>query len=165
MNSGAGVHVDDSVDIPHRELVDLSVRFAKLFRRWLDGTEPDGLRYPNLRVLESLHCEGPVKMKTLADNLGLSARNLTTVADSLEDDGLVRRLPHPTDRRATLLELTPAGEAAAAESLAPRRAEISRLFDELSPDAQQSLHEGLATLVEAMETGCQRANCDGSAGL
>jgi len=148
----AGTRVEH--DIPHRDLVELSARFAGAFRRWLDAGGPDGLRYPSLRVLETLHCDGPSKMRTLADNLGLSARNLTTVADSLENDGLVRRVAHPTDRRVTLLELTPAGAAAADESLNPRLVEISRLFDELSPAEQRSLHRSLATLVAAMESGC-----------
>ena len=152
--------VDHGVaDIPHRELVELSARFAHAFRRWLDAKGgDDGLTYPGLRVLESLHCEGPAKMKALADGLGLSARNMTTVADALETDGLVRRVAHPSDRRATLLELTPTGMAAADESLAPRLAEISRLFDELSPTARHNLRNALATLVAAMETGCGAAD-------
>jgi DNA-binding MarR family transcriptional regulator len=149
------VRVDhEVVDIPHRELVELSARFTHGFRRWLDAAGHDGLTYPGLRVLESLHCEGPAKMKKLADCLGLSARNMTTIADSLENDGFVRRAAHPTDRRATLLELTPTGLAAADESLAPRLAEISRLFDELSPTARTNLRNALATLVTAMETNC-----------
>ncbi len=144
----------EAVDIPHRELVETSARFAQLFSRRLDAAGSDGLRYPSLRVLESLHCDGPAKMKTLADGLGLTARNLTAVADSLESDGLVRRVAHPTDRRATLLELTPGGQAAADESLAPRLVEIGRLFDELTPEARQQLGDALTTLVEAMNRGC-----------
>ena len=154
MTSGADSVQELRVDIPHRELVEASARFAHAFGRWLDAAGPDGLRYPSLRVLESLHCDGASKMKTLADGLGLSARNLTTVADSLENDGLVRRVAHPTDRRATLLELTPAGQSAADESLAPRLVEIGRLFDELTPEARRNLRDALTTLVEAMNRGC-----------
>lgn len=141
------------IDIPHRELVELSARFSNAFRRWLDSGTPDGLTYSRLRVLEVLHCQGPAKMKTLADGLGLSARNLTTVADSLEADGLLSRVAHPTDRRATLLELTPAGMAEADEALGPRLVEISRLFDELSPTARTALRSALTTLVTTMESG------------
>jgi DNA-binding MarR family transcriptional regulator len=157
--SAGSVEVAEVIEIPHRELVELAARFTHGFRRWLDASGPDGLTYPSLRVLESLHCEGPAKMKALADGLGLSARNMTTVADSLENDGLIRRVAHPTDRRATLLELTPTGQAAADESLAPRLEEISRLFEELSPTARNNLRLALATLVAKMETGC--AGSDG----
>jgi DNA-binding MarR family transcriptional regulator len=93
-------------------------------------------------------------MRTLADGLGLSARNVTAVADALEADGLVRRVAHPTDRRATILELTDAGFAAADASLAPRLAEISRLFDELPPAARSEFQQSLAALVATMESGC-----------
>ena len=75
----------------------------RLFLRWLDACPEGGFTYPRLRVLEALHCQGPAKMKSLADALGLSARNMTAVADSLESEGLLRRVAHPTDRRATLL--------------------------------------------------------------
>ena len=142
-----------SVEIPHRELLQLSARFSQLFLRWLDSRPPGGLTYPRLRVLEALHCQGPAKMKTLADALGLSARNLTAVADSLETEGLLRRVAHPSDRRATLLELTDAGLAAADCSLVPRLVQISRVFDELSPSDRDSLAATLAALVAVMESG------------
>ena len=145
---------DVVADIPHRELLELSARFSHSFLKWLDASSAGGLSYPRLRVLEALHCQGPAKMKTLADGLGLSARNMTAVADSLEDEGLLRRVAHPSDRRATLLELTDEGVAAADDSLVPRLAEISRLFDELSPTAQNTLRGILTTLVQAMESGC-----------
>ncbi len=143
---------DVVADVDDRDLVELSVRFAQSFMRFLDGSGSDGLSYPRLRLLEVLHCQGPAKMKTLADGLGLSARNLTAIADSLEREGLVRRVAHPTDRRVTLLELTCEGQAAADESLAPRLAEISRVFAALSPTAREGLRSALTTLVEATTT-------------
>jgi DNA-binding MarR family transcriptional regulator len=143
------IAADVASDVDDRELVELSVRFAHSFLRFLDGSGADGLSYPRLRLLEVLHCQGPAKMKTLADGLGLSARNLTALADSLECEGLLRRVAHPSDRRATLLELTREGQAAADESLAPRLAEISRLFGELSPSERDGLRRALTTLVAA----------------
>jgi DNA-binding MarR family transcriptional regulator len=149
---------DVALGIPHRELLELSARFSQAFQRWLDAGSNGGLTYPRLRVLEVLHCQGPSKMKTLADGLGLSARNLTAVADSLEGEGLIRRVAHPTDRRSTLLELTRIGQTAADKALAPRLIEISRLFDELSPTARSHLRSTLATLVATMEAGCGTAD-------
>jgi DNA-binding MarR family transcriptional regulator len=143
-------------DMPHRELVELSVRFSAAFQRWLDSRCAGGLTYPRLRVLEALHCQGPAKMKTLADGLGLSARNMTAVADSLEGEGLLRRVAHPSDRRAIVLELTENGFAAADESLGPRLAEISRLFDGLSPTDRDQLGSTLAALVATMDSGCNQ---------
>ena len=39
-------------------------------------------------------------------------RSVTNIVDRLQADGLVRRVPHPTDRRATLVEVTDGGRAA-----------------------------------------------------
>lgn len=138
------------IEAPNRELVELAARFAHSFSRWLDGAAGE-LPYPRLRVLEVLHYQGPAMMKTLAEEVGLSARNLTTLADGLEHEGLIRRVPHPTDRRATLLELTSAGVRAAECSLAPRLAEIGRLFDLLSPTQKAQLARGLRTLADGLE--------------
>jgi DNA-binding MarR family transcriptional regulator len=71
-------------------------------------------------------------MRDLADELGLHARNLTSVEDALEAEHLIRRVPHPTDRRATILQLTPAGSATVQDAFGPRLLEISALFDALS---------------------------------
>ena len=100
--------------------------------------------------------QGPAKMKTLADALGLSARNMTAVADSLEREGLLRRVAHPSDRRAILLELTQDGFAAADESLGPRLAEISTLFEDMSPAERTTFRDTLAVLVRSMESGCDQ---------
>jgi DNA-binding MarR family transcriptional regulator len=93
-------------------------------------------------------------MKDLAGALGLSPRNLTSVADALEAEGLIRRAAHPSDRRSTVLELTEEGWQAADRSLEPRLSRIGRLFDELSPTARADLQRSLTRLVEAMDHGC-----------
>ena len=157
MSADAGAAPNTAIEEATTDLVDLSAHFAHAFLRWLDGSGAGGFTYPRLRVLETLHCKGPAMMRTLADGLGLSARNLTAVADGLEADGLVRRVAHPTDRRVTILELTDSGFAAADESLAPRMAEISRLFDELTPTARSEFQQSHAALVAAMESGCPAA--------
>jgi DNA-binding MarR family transcriptional regulator len=64
---------------------------------------------------------------------------------------LVRRTPHPTDRRATLLELTDAGRSAIESALGPRLLEIDALFDVLSTTEKARLLSGLRRLVDAMD--------------
>jgi DNA-binding MarR family transcriptional regulator len=141
-----GVHLNS--ESPHRALIDQTARFAQTFLRWLDA--PGSLTYPRLRILERLHCEGPAMMSELADDAGLTRRNLTTLADALEHDGLIRRTAHPDDRRATLLELTDTGWQAAEQSLANRFAEIAALFDQLSATQRKQFGDILAKLTAAM---------------
>ncbi len=56
-----------------------------------------------------LHQNGPSTQRELAEALGVSARNVTGLVDALVETGFVRRGPHPTDRRATLVSLTDPG--------------------------------------------------------
>ena len=61
--------------------------------------------YGALRTLRE-----PMPMRMLADSMGIDPSTLTSVADRLEERGLIERRPHPTDRRVKQLALTPAGE-------------------------------------------------------
>jgi DNA-binding MarR family transcriptional regulator len=61
---------------------------------------------PRLRLLLAVEAVGRLRMGDVAEDLGITARTVTTLVDALEREGLLVRLPDPTDRRATLLELT-----------------------------------------------------------
>jgi DNA-binding MarR family transcriptional regulator len=58
----------------------------------------------------ALHAlDAPMSMSALAERLGIDASYVTTIADQLEERGLIERRPHPTDRRIKSLALTPEG--------------------------------------------------------
>ncbi len=76
-----------------------------------DALRPHGLsfaRYEAL-VLLSFSRRGSLPMRMMGDRLQLHPTSITNIVDRLEADGLARRLPHPSDRRTTLVELTPDG--------------------------------------------------------
>ena len=50
-------------------------------------------------------------MRVMGERLQLHPTSVTNIVDRLEGDGLVKRTPHPTDRRTTLAEITEAGRA------------------------------------------------------
>jgi MarR family transcriptional regulator, organic hydroperoxide resistance regulator len=52
----------------------------------------------------------PLGMRELGRRMCCEPPNVTFVVDRLEERGLVDRRPHPGDRRAKLIALTPAGE-------------------------------------------------------
>ena len=133
-----------------RALVAQTARFAAAFLRWTDGRSYGGLTYTRLRLLETLHCDGPTIMRELGMQLGVSPRNMTAMVDALEDAHLVVRRPHPTDRRATLVELSPAGALEAEQALAPRLDAVAELFEVLSPVEQQQFFATLSRLGAAI---------------
>jgi DNA-binding MarR family transcriptional regulator len=73
--------------------------------------KPHGLtfaRYEAL-VLLSFSKRGSLPMRMMGERLQLHPTSITNIVDRLEADGLARRLPHPSDRRTTLVELTESG--------------------------------------------------------
>jgi DNA-binding MarR family transcriptional regulator len=54
-----------------------------------------------------------MSMGELAAVLDIDPPNATVLVDDLEAQGLVRRTPHPTDRRAKVVEATRRGKALA----------------------------------------------------
>lgn len=73
---------------------------------------PHGLtfaRYEAL-VLLTFAKKGNLPMRVMGERLQLHPTSVTNIVDRLEADGLVKRLPHPTDRRTTLAEITEAGK-------------------------------------------------------
>ncbi len=97
-----------------------------------------------------MHCSGPAIMRDLGVQLGVSPRNMTAMVDALEEAQLVVRRPHPTDRRATLVELSPDGAREAEEALAPRLNAVAELFAEFSPEEQRQFLAALNRLGQAM---------------
>jgi DNA-binding MarR family transcriptional regulator len=75
-------------------------------------TEALGMSFGRARAIRRLARE-PMSMGELAAALGIDPPNATVLVDDLEDQGLVRRRPHPTDRRAKVVEATRRGKTLA----------------------------------------------------
>ena len=133
-----------------RTLVAETARFTSAFLRWTEGRACGGLTYGRLRLLQALHCGGPAIMRELGVQLGVSPRNMTAMVDALEDAQLVVRRPHPTDRRATLVELSPSGAREAEQALEPRLDAMAEMFEGFSPAEQQAFADALARLRRAI---------------
>src|SRR5215208_8539042 len=91
-------------------LVDEFAAFGPMYLKWVRSRLQDsGMTYARMRLLGALHCNGSQIMSSISDELGVTRRNVTALVDALEEEGLVRRKPHPTDRRATVIEMTEQG--------------------------------------------------------
>lgn len=77
--------------------------------------------------------------------------NVTYQVDVLERDGLVVRVPHASDRRITMVELTPLGESFC-DKLLPARAElITELGSEFTEDEKVLFNQFLERLHRRAE--------------
>jgi DNA-binding MarR family transcriptional regulator len=138
------------------DLVGQTARFTTAFLRWMEGRACDGLTYARLSLLQALHCGGPAIMRDLGGQLGATPRNMTAIVDAMELAGLVVRRPHPTDRRATLIELSEAGQRAAAQAIGPQLDAISQIFAGLTPVEREHFSAVMTKLMQAMKDREQR---------
>jgi len=133
-------------------IAELMSRTNRLIRRAAEQElAPLGVTPGQLRALRVLG-QGPMRISALAKRLDVVPRSATAVADELEAAGLVRRPPDPSDRRATLVEMTDAGRQVLAELRARRHAGMAELLGRLSGGEQAELAR-LLGLLAAPEDG------------
>jgi DNA-binding MarR family transcriptional regulator len=67
-----------------------------------------------------------------------------------EKEGLVRRVPHESDRRITLVEITEAGARLAEKRLGPSQLVTATLFDDLTPKERAELLRLMTKLLHSL---------------
>jgi DNA-binding MarR family transcriptional regulator len=144
--------VEASVD----SLAVAAAAFASAFERWANRKAIEaGLSAPRLRLLNIVHCHGPQKMADLADALAVTPRNVTALVDGLEAEGLIRRLPHSTDRRVTLVELACNSDRVASQFRAFQDS-LGGLFADLDEDERATLLRLLTALHDRIHAEAGR---------
>jgi DNA-binding MarR family transcriptional regulator len=136
-------------------LVDEFAAFGPAYMRWVRSRmQEPRVSYARMRLLGALHCRGPKIMSGISDELGVTRRNITALVDALEEEGLVRRRPHPTDRRATVIELTGEGARTMDTLYDEHRRSVAELFAELSDEDRRELVRLLGLLRGRLPGGC-----------
>ena len=97
------------------------------------GLVERGLTQSRAQVLWILGDAERMTQRELAAELKVTPRNVTALVDALEGTGFVRRTAHPTDRRATVVVLTPKGQ----KSVARLRSEVAEFADLLFGDLSE----------------------------
>jgi DNA-binding MarR family transcriptional regulator len=103
----------------------------------------------NLRqrlILQCLGLEGDQSIASIGQRLGLSPSTMTGLVDRLEEQGYLKRRPHRSDRRVTLLTLSRKGSRAFAREIDWYGSLVDEIFGSLGEDAKQVVLRALATL-------------------
>jgi DNA-binding MarR family transcriptional regulator len=89
-----------------------------LLARLNDSLKPLGLTFPRYEALMLLYYSrrGSLPLGIMGERLQVHRASVTNVIDRLEAQGLVRRMPHASDRRTVLAELTHDGRVVAKEA-------------------------------------------------
>src|SRR5919198_238814 len=100
------------------------------------------LNRTDLRCLDWLF-DGPKSAGQLAAATGLSSAATTTLLDRLEQRGLVRRVPDPSDRRKVLVEMSELGRGLTGEIYGPLAQEGARLLERYTDEQLAAMRDQL----------------------
>jgi DNA-binding MarR family transcriptional regulator len=125
------------------ERQDLGALFARITRRIIDAETPllaaRDLKMWDYAVLSQLARQEAPTQLALAQAIAYDKTRLIKLLDDLEGEGLLVREADPTDRRARIVRLTPAGERRLAQARADIRAMEEELLGELSDRERKTL--------------------------
>jgi DNA-binding MarR family transcriptional regulator len=94
-------------------------RAQQIFLGQIDSQlRPLGLTFARYEVLMLLlfSRKGSLPLNKVGARLQVHPTSVTNAVDRLEAEGLLRRVPHPTDRRTTLARIQPKGRALAEQA-------------------------------------------------
>ena len=101
-----------------------------------------GYSLAQVHTIEVLGVHGALRMKELSEKLGITTGTLTVQIEKLVKAELVKRCEHPTDRRAIVVDLTPAGQA------------IHTQHNQLHLDLVNDLTSGMSSEETQVLTAC-----------
>ena len=103
-------------------------------------------------IMCKLADEGPQRLGALATAFGLDPSTITRQVQALEEIGLADRRTDPSDRRASILDLTPTGREVLDETRARRR----NRFQEALSDWSESDLADFGRLLKEFNTSLDR---------
>jgi MarR family transcriptional regulator for hemolysin len=136
----------------------LTIQMVLAARRWRslldDKLRPIEQSSARMEALAAIMASPPLSPQVdIARRLKIEGPTLTRMLDSLEKDGLVERLPDPTDRRTKQLRLTPTGEAALEEIFGIADTMRARLLAGLDEDQIDQLNSIFGNILDRLEQG------------
>jgi DNA-binding MarR family transcriptional regulator len=113
----------------------------------LNETDMKALRY----IIASMNANVAVTAGALAEHLHISTASVTKLLDRLERAGHIVRKPHPTDRRAVTVEITPETHRQVRRTMGLQHARRFEVARALSPEERavvtRFLHDLSATTL------------------
>ena len=120
----------------------------RLARQLNDTSTGEGLTPTQYSVLALVRIRGPLGLAELNELEGLNPTMLSRIVKVLDERGLIRRLPDPSDMRAARVEVTPAGARLHEQVREQRTQVLSEWLERLPAETA----EQLLAAVPAMES-------------
>lgn len=130
-------------------LLEIGDLFQRDMARAFEGT---GLTTARVHLLWTLQHAGPSTQRELARLCEVTPRNITGLVDALEASGHVRRTPHPSDRRAVIVELT-ASAAATMKQMEKDHSDLNAtLLEAVAPEDRDTVERGITAIADRLGT-------------
>lgn len=121
-------------------LSDQLIEFYDKISSWeQEVVKESGLSPAQMHTIEIIGHRTDMRMKEVAQRLGVTTGTLTVAIDKLEKQGMVTRRPHETDRRSYCIVLTERGTQMFAEHHRFHREFTAEITQELDDEEIQSL--------------------------
>jgi DNA-binding MarR family transcriptional regulator len=119
---------------------------TRLNRRVRQARPVGDLTVTQLSALTSLRLAGALTPRELADVERVQPPTMTRIVGKLEERGLVRRTPHPTDGRQVILAATEEGEGVLDQFERARDEWLASRLAELPEDDRETLRRAAEVL-------------------
>jgi DNA-binding MarR family transcriptional regulator len=130
----------------------ISARLQRQVEAWL---APLDLTWESFSLILTLRRSGPpfaLRPTDLYQESLLTSGAITNRIDRVEQQGLVRRRPDPSDGRVTVVELTAAGRRLADRAAEVHFQSLAKIFSGLTRDDRDALDASLSKLLTMLET-------------
>ncbi|MFF0744770.1 MarR family winged helix-turn-helix transcriptional regulator [Streptomyces sp. NPDC004111] len=160
MSNASESRADSPADTDDGMLAEQLLRLTRrLHRSQKRQMEPIGVTPGQARLLRVLSRytlgDGPApRMADLAHGLEVVPRAVTTLVDALEEQGRVRRVPDPANRRVVRIELTDSGRTTLRALRNARRDAAEDILAPLTAADRKVLGGLLSTLVDGGTRPC-----------
>lgn len=114
--------------------------------------QANGFEISDWRVLSTLSDGKPISIGRLAQVSVTKQPTVTRLLDRLEAQEYVERLPHETDRRVTLVRITPQGQHLVSALIEQARAHEEHVLAPLGKQRAEELRATLRLLIELHRT-------------
>jgi len=132
--------------------VEIRASYRKLKVRVREHGGRSDLTPSQVSVILRLEKEGAAAVSSLARAEGMRPQSMSAVVTPLQESGLVRGAPDPSDGRQTLMSLTPKCLKLLQEGRAARQDWLTtRISQKLSVQEQEKLQAALALLARIVE--------------
>jgi DNA-binding MarR family transcriptional regulator len=145
---------------PEEAVIMLVMEASRRFRSRDPEDQVDPSSFPHAK---QLMCHDAMRVTDVATRLGLDASTVSRQIKHLEDKGLVERTPDPADGRASLVQISAAGQASMQAAFRRRYERIRAVLEPWTDDDRARLQELLTRLADDLAAASDRDRDAGAA--